>query len=192
MGNKNKRTLPGITKAIFLAIAEIARVGAIAFSRRSLLEKEILIEYGYLPWQINSTLRRFERSGYMTAAPDNKLKLSPKGQTQAARYTIEDIQAPPRPDSWDWKWRILIFDIPEQKKWAREMMRGKLREWHFALLQRSVYISPFDCVAEFEELLAILRLNPYVHIILAESISASLERHFISHFKLSEFFEKET
>jgi len=179
-----KRVIVGLTKVMFSAIAEITRFGVISFSRRSMFEKDILIEYGYLPWQINSTLRRFERSGYVRKTSDDKLRLLPRGQLQVARYGAEDIQAPPRPDHWDWKWRILIFDIPEEKKWARELLRNKLKEWHFAPLQRSVYISPFDCGDEFEKLLALLHLDAYVHIVLAEQISPRLERHFAGRFNL--------
>lgn len=56
--------------------------------------------------------------------------------------------------SWDGKWRMVIFDIEEKQKMAREMIRSKLKELGFGMLQKSVWISPFkieeDLVAFFE------------------------------------------
>lgn len=183
-----KRLATGITKTVFLAIAEATRIGVVAFSRKSFFEKDVLMEYGYLPWQVQATMRRFEKFGYLRKKSGDTLELLPRGRAQMVRYSLEDIQAPPRPMKWDGKWRILVFDIPEEKKWYRGLLREKLKEWHFAPLQRSVYVSPFDCGREFEDLLMMLNLDPYVHIVVAEALSPHLERHFISRFRLQEQF----
>lgn len=43
---------------------------------------------------------------------------------------------------WDGKWRIVIFDLPEQKRGLRNELRKQLRNAHFGCLQASVWISP--------------------------------------------------
>ena len=45
---------------------------------------------------------------------------------------------------WDRQWRLVIFDIEEKEKAARETLRKKLIELGFASLQRSIYISPYN------------------------------------------------
>lgn len=42
---------------------------------------------------------------------------------------------------WDGKWRIVIFDVPEQKRLIRNMFRRNLKKWGFKSLQKSVWIS---------------------------------------------------
>lgn len=58
--------------------------------------------------------------------------------------------------SWDGKWRMVIFDVEEKQRQDRDMIRSKLKELGFGMLQRSVWISPFkieeDLVAFFENL----------------------------------------
>ena len=41
---------------------------------------------------------------------------------------------------WDGKWRIVVFDIPEKKKAAREALRKKLKDLGFVELQK-VFLS---------------------------------------------------
>ncbi|MBI2596575.1 winged helix DNA-binding protein [Candidatus Daviesbacteria bacterium] len=43
--------------------------------------------------------------------------------------------------SWDGKWRIVIFDIPEQKRLIRDLFRRNLKKWGFKHFQKSVWIS---------------------------------------------------
>ena len=57
-----------------------------------------------------------------------------------------------RPKKWDGKYRIIIFDIAQLKKFYREALRGKLKELGFYPLQKSVWIHPFDCRDEIEVL----------------------------------------
>jgi DNA-binding transcriptional regulator PaaX len=44
---------------------------------------------------------------------------------------------------WDGKWRVIIFDIPEDAKLQRNQFRDLLKKNNFKKLQASVYISPF-------------------------------------------------
>ena len=45
---------------------------------------------------------------------------------------------------WDGKWRLAIFDIPEDARDKREKLRRLLKEHGFVLLQASVFISPYE------------------------------------------------
>ncbi len=72
------------------------------------------------------------------------IELTEKGRKRALRYHADDltISTPPR---WDRVWRVLVFDIPEQHKQARETFRFHLKKLGFYPLQRSVFILPYPC-----------------------------------------------
>jgi phenylacetic acid degradation operon negative regulatory protein len=55
--------------------------------------------------------------------------------------------------SWDGYWRIVIFDIPEERKSLRKALRYKLKELGLGQWQRSVYITPFDLEEEINQFL---------------------------------------
>ncbi|MCR4305512.1 MAG: hypothetical protein NUV73_00320 [Candidatus Daviesbacteria bacterium] len=43
--------------------------------------------------------------------------------------------------NWDGKWRVVLFDIPEEKRIIRNLFRRNLKKWGFKHLQKSVWIS---------------------------------------------------
>ncbi len=45
---------------------------------------------------------------------------------------------------WDNKWRLVLFDIPEEKRDIRDQLRKSLKEIGFKNLQRSVWINPLQ------------------------------------------------
>ncbi len=53
--------------------------------------------------------------------------------------------------SWDGKWRMVMFDIPERERTLRDQLRRELIHRHFGCLQKSVWISPrpIDNLARF-------------------------------------------
>ncbi|MBU0619346.1 CRISPR-associated endonuclease Cas2 [Patescibacteria group bacterium] len=63
------------------------------------------------------------------------------------RFPVLSLASKP----WDGFWRLLIFDIPERKRHLRDQVRAKLNELGFAMIQRSVYISPHDFGDDLKE-----------------------------------------
>lgn len=49
---------------------------------------------------------------------------------------------------WDKIWRLVIFDIPNSHRWARDCFRRKLKSMRFHRLQKSVFVSPYPCEPE--------------------------------------------
>lgn len=77
------------------------------------------------------------------------ISLTEKGKEKAGIYQINDLDIK-KPKKWDGKWRIVLFDISEQKKIKRETFRGKLKELGFYPFQKSVWIHPYNCKDEIE------------------------------------------
>ena len=78
-------------------------------------------------------------------------------------------------------WRLIIFDIPEEKKAARELLRNKLNEFECYQLQKSVYATCFICEKEIAELVKLLAIGQHVCVVKAKSLGnreAAVARHF--------------
>lgn len=73
-------------------------------------------------------------------------------------------------EKWDKKWRLVIFDVPEEQKQARNALRQKLRDLGFVKLQKSVWITPFSCNDEIRFLREIFNISFNVDIITATDI----------------------
>ncbi len=76
-----------------------------------------------------------------------------------------------KPDVWDKKWRIIIFDVPEKKKKAREALRQKLKYFGMIKLQDSVWITPYPCEDEIAFIKSIFNLSDYwLDVIIADNV----------------------
>ncbi len=72
---------------------------------------------------------------------------------------------------WDGKWRIVIFDIPEEKRIIRNLFRRNLKKWGFKHLQKSVWISKRDVFEKLTNYLKDLGIEKWVTVIEANKFS---------------------
>lgn len=86
------------------------------------------------------------------------IKLTPEGEKQAGKFQINKLEIR-RPKKWDKKWRLVIFDIPENRRVKREAFRGKLKELGFYPLQKSVWVFPYPCEKEIKLLREFFNLD---------------------------------
>ncbi len=82
------------------------------------------------------------------------LRLTPQGERELRRLETADFKLK-KPRRWDGKWRVLIFDIREERKTLREKVRRTLSTIGFVRLQDSVWIYPYDC----EDLITFLKAD---------------------------------
>lgn len=93
-----------------------------------------------------------------------KIEITHKGKLLVREYQLDDIKIT-KPKIWDKKWRIIIYDIPHYHKKARDAFRLKLKDLGLYPLQKSVWVSPYDCLPEIEFLCSVfdIDLNNYVY-----------------------------
>lgn len=106
----------------------------------------------YPKHKISDTFYRLKRQGLIDIKTVNRqiyISLTNEGRKKAGIFQIDQLKIT-RPKLWDGKWRILIFDIAQKKKFSREALRGKLKELKFVMIQKSVWVHPFECRAEVE------------------------------------------
>jgi len=97
--------------------------------------------------RIKETLWRMERNKLVSLPKKDsmgRVSLLPKG-----KLLIEKIQARtyriPKQFIWDGKWRIVMFDIPEEKKKIRNRLRRLLESAGLVRLHDSVWVHPYPC-----------------------------------------------
>ena len=50
-----------------------------------------------------------------------------------------------RRKKWDGKWRLILFDIPASERTKRDAFRTMIRRIGAVMLQKSVWVYPYDC-----------------------------------------------
>ncbi len=107
--------------------------------------------------------------------PDGSLTmvLTDKGKKKAITFNIDNM-AIKKPKVWDKKWRLVIFDIPEKKRAARDVLRETLKRMGFYEYQKSVLVHPYPCQDEIDYLIEYYEIRPYVRIVTATELDNEL------------------
>lgn len=95
-------------------------------------------------------LRSLERRGYVQQR-GQRYALTATGRRRALELLARSQKS--TTSSWDGKWRVYIFDVPERRRAARDFLRRELRLLGFQKLHQSVWVSPFDPPPAFQQLL---------------------------------------
>lgn len=67
--------------------------------------------------------------------------------------------------SWDGKYRVVIWDIPENKRSLRDLLRRKLKEWKFVTIQKSVWVTKRNVTEQIRSLIKELEMEKWVTVI---------------------------
>lgn len=70
--------------------------------------------------------------------------------------------------SWDGKWRLVVYNIPEKLRVLRDRLRFKLHSLGFANLSTSLWISPYDFFSEIETFTKGKKMSKYIETFEAE------------------------
>ena len=135
-------------------------------------------------------IRYLKKSGMITSFIEGKekyLELTPKGLHRINTLQLDNLMVN-RPNKWDSKWRVVIFDIPEKHKEARNILRKRLIKLGFEKVQESVYVYPFECAEIIASITRSILQEGNILIMISEIIQGeeSLINKFISNGILSD------
>ena len=122
--------------------------------------------------KLRRTLRHAKNYKYIDVKEKNNeitITLLEAGHLKALKYSIEAIHIP-KQITWDKKWRLVIFDIPETKRLARNVFKDKLDEMGFVQIQKSIYVHPYPCHNEIEFIRSLYDLGPYIRLGILDKI----------------------
>ncbi len=138
-----------VATAGFLSVAALApnaiqALGILGGFNKSKRQNEI----------IANSRKRLVAHGLLEYTPEGFLRLTSKGETKLEQLELREYKIK-KPRRWDKKWRVLIFDIREERKALRDKVRTTLIAIGFMRLQDSVWVYPHDC----EDLITLLKAD---------------------------------
>lgn len=141
-----KYSTKDLTKAILIIAAAgimmptLVALPGLGYALKPFLKKD------YHPSRVKNAINRLQKQELITITETNgetKIEISDKGRKKVLAYKIDELKLTGK--KWDGSWRLVIFNIPETKRVARDFLRAKLKELEFYQLQKSVLITPWKC-----------------------------------------------
>ncbi|MBI4050405.1 MAG: hypothetical protein HY396_00295 [Candidatus Doudnabacteria bacterium] len=132
----------------------------------------------------NREAKRLQKKGYVALTKTEKgwlVKILKKGRQRYKEIELANLRLP-RNRRWDGKWRLFIFDIPEEIRSRRDSLRQKLKSLGIYNIQRSVFAYPFDCRKELEFIAGYYNVQKFTTYAEADyiDIDRELKKHFRS------------
>lgn len=100
------------------------------------------------------------------------IKLTRKGELEAL---FQKAHLSGKQKQWDKKWRMIVFDIPENARAIRAQLRKLLKGFGFKALQASVYVYPFPLNSASTEFLKQSGLMRYIRFARVDSFDDDLD-----------------
>lgn len=108
-------------------------------------------------FKMRGLIKEIQRSDQKTT-----IALTQKGYIYGMKRQLPFLEIK-KQERWDKKWRVVIFDIPEEKKNARDALRRMLKKLGFVELQKSVFIFPYPCEKEIAMVVQYFCAQSYIH-----------------------------
>jgi len=123
-------------------------------------------------WRIRRSVYGLERRGLIgkrLIRGQEYYVLTSAGKERAMRYELKSMTIKPQ-KKWDGLWRIVMFDIPEDKKSARRAIGYAIQKLGCVQYQKSVFITPYPCTKEIDFAGECFEVRKYIRIITAKDI----------------------
>lgn len=111
---------------------------------------------------LSQALKILRENGFIEFLGDEELiaRLTDEGRAEAVWAKIRVTNEP-----WDGKWRLVMFDIPEKRRIARDLLRSKLKQWGFTHLQKSVWVCKKNCTKPLRNFIKQIGIKDWVMVI---------------------------
>lgn len=176
------------TRQILLYLVDAAVTISEPFDRHGMYRKNIEDYYNWREFdkkRFRDNLNRLKKEGFVKIylkSNKNRIELTNKGKEKVQLILAQDFEYR-YPKKWDKKWRLIVFDIPDKKRQARDILRSRLKTLGCFALQESVFVFPFDCKDVIDFLKNLYEIKPYVQYVIAETIETEVDL-------AQEFFER--
>ncbi len=165
-----KKYEKGEIAEIILSVLLVAGVIAVAVTMPNAVQlfKYLKPQNAKERTRVKKSVLRLEQSGFIMKKSGTKdvFVLTTEGEKKALRYKLEAMKIA-RQEKWDGKWRVVMFDVPEDKKQARRTINLVLKKLGCVQYQKSVFVTPFPCLKEIDFIGECFDVRKYLRIITA-------------------------
>lgn len=116
---------------------------------------------------LSIALKRLREKGYLEKEHNEGkiiFKLTQAGQEFLTLSKSDDEI------EWDQKWRLVIFDIPENKRGVRDILRSRLKMWGFTPWQKSVWATKKNITQKLRRFVSELGIEDWVLVIESDNV----------------------
>ena len=102
------------------------------------------------PRYLRRTIARLRKQKLVTIETQGNeqvVTLTKNGRRKILKYSLSALTIK-KPGTWDGKWRLVLYDIPKDKRDLRDVFLQALKSLGFYQLQESVWIYPYPCEQE--------------------------------------------
>ena len=134
-----------------------------------------------ISYALTRSVKNLVESGYAEmhdSGQQDYVRLTKKGKIKLNTIRLEGDDALV-PQTWDGFWRIIILDIPEERKSEREALRYLLKKANFVCIKNTVWISPHPYEHFFKNIKKDLNLTSELMIIKTNSVDEITEKVFL-------------
>jgi hypothetical protein len=110
-------------------------------------------EDDYASWKqfngyyLKRTLKRLHKEKYIEVKEqDNQsiVVLTTNGKRRILKYSLDTLSID-KPKKWDGRWRMILYDVSQNRRRLRDLFRDMLKQLGFYQLQESVWLYPYPC-----------------------------------------------
>ncbi len=170
----------GLTAALAVSPTLIVALGGLGFALKAGDKRRRK--------KLNSSLQYLKRNEYIRIRKTEKrisVEVTKTGEKVIQKHLRRRVifSVPERPRVWDRKWRIILFDIPTHERVKRNAFRTLIRRLGAVMLQKSVWVYPFECSDQITLLREVFNFsNEELRLVVTTSIGE--DSSFRSYFKL--------
>lgn len=142
-------------------------------------EKLYLYDRGYQIRNIQNFLREITKTGFIEKKVENGkpvFRLTSQGKIKISR-SLPLIKMSQQ--KWDGLFRAAAFDIPEKKRNLRSLIRERLKNLGFGMMQESLWITPYSLTEPLSEFIFFHHLENYVLIMESRYLSVESARDLV-------------
>lgn len=116
---------------------------------------------------LSQAIKRLREGGLIELVSDAKLayRLTDKGREKAVLASLLQDG-----EKWDGKWRLVIFDVPEKRRQARDLLRSKLKQWGFMHFQQSVWGTKKNCAKALRDFIKSVGIENWVMVVETDNL----------------------
>lgn len=131
-------------------------------------------------------LTELKRRGLVQVVNDDgayTYTLTPAGIQRLQQLLIDEL-AIPKPKKWDSKWRLIAFDVPSASSAKRAQFTQQLKDRGFYMLQKSLWVYPFPCFSQVEQIAAHYNVLRYCTFMEVDRIDELSLRRLLRYFQV--------